>query len=105
MQIRSGVPLATAQGFATHQPNPRLIQTLAKQLGVAREKFPPVAPESGNLGPSTCGVALDQLLRAERANKAIRTDHVYLASLGPGLLWGPGGSAGMSKGRIKGGDL
>jgi 3-oxoacyl-[acyl-carrier-protein] synthase-3 len=90
VELRSGIPRGSVGGFATHQPNPRLVALLAKQCGVSRSTFPPVAQVSGNLGSSTCGAALHEALR--NALKHARYDRrpIFLASLGPGLLFGGG---------------
>lgn len=90
LELRSGIARAEVQGFATHQPNPRLIAVLAKQCGVPQEKFPLVAQTSGNLGSSTCAVALDSILRRPDDPHGSRGGPVFLASLGPGLLFGAG---------------
>ena len=89
-ELRSGLPRSSAQGLATHQPNPRLVSLLAKQLGLAADKFPSVARTFGNLGSSTCGVALDAILQSARSLDASRHGPIFLASLGPGLLFGGG---------------
>ncbi|MGH9861553.1 MAG: 3-oxoacyl-ACP synthase III family protein [Candidatus Acidiferrales bacterium] len=87
LELRTGIRISSAAGFATHQPNPRLVGVLAKQLGAPMEKFPPVARRYGNLGSSTCGVALAQALAS--AGAAGRTaGPIFVASLGPGLLFG-----------------
>jgi 3-oxoacyl-[acyl-carrier-protein] synthase-3 len=90
VELRSGIPRGSVGGFATHQPNPRLVALLAKQCGVSFSTFPPVARVSGNLGSSTCGAALHEALRS--ASKQARSDRrpIFLASLGPGLLFGGG---------------
>jgi 3-oxoacyl-[acyl-carrier-protein] synthase-3 len=90
VELRSGIPRAAVGGFATHQPNPRLVTLLAKQCGVSPNVFPPVAKISGNLGSSTCGAALHAALR--NAAKQAQGDRrpIFLASLGPGLLFGGG---------------
>jgi 3-oxoacyl-[acyl-carrier-protein] synthase III len=90
VELRSGIPRGSVGGFATHQPNPRLVALLAKQCGVSPGTFPPVARVSGNLGSSTCGAALHEALRS--ASKQARHDRraIFLASLGPGLLFGGG---------------
>lgn len=90
LELRSGIPRASLQGLATHQPNPRLISVLAKQCGLPEEKFPAVAKLYGNLGSSTCGVALDAILQATRGTEADQRRPIFLASLGPGLLFGGG---------------
>lgn len=89
-ESRSGFSRKDAFGFATHQPNPRLVSLLAKQIGVSVELFPRVAELHGNLGASTCGVALHELLQAALQEKASGGKPIFLASLGPGLLFGGG---------------
>jgi 3-oxoacyl-[acyl-carrier-protein] synthase-3 len=90
VELRSGIPRGSVGGFATHQPNPRLVALLAKQCGVSPETFPSIARTWGNLGSSTCGAALHEALR--NASKQARGDRrpIFLASLGPGLLFGGG---------------
>jgi 3-oxoacyl-[acyl-carrier-protein] synthase III len=87
VELRSGIPRAAVGGFATHQPNPRLVALLAKQCGVSPEAFPPVAKTSGNLGSSMCGAALHACLQASKHQRGGRKP-IFLASLGPGLLFG-----------------
>jgi 3-oxoacyl-[acyl-carrier-protein] synthase III len=87
IELRSNLPRASLAGLATHQPNPRLLALLAKQCGLPEEKFPPVARKYGNLGSSTCGLALDQLLHST-GTRPPEHQPIFLASLGPGLLFG-----------------
>ena len=90
VESRSGIPRASVGGFATHQPNPRLVALLAKQCGVSPDTFPPIARTAGNLGSSTCGAALHATLQS--ASNLARSERkpIFLASLGPGLLYGGG---------------
>jgi 3-oxoacyl-[acyl-carrier-protein] synthase III len=90
VELRSGIPRGSVGGFATHQPNPRLVMLLAKQCDVSPGTFPPIARVYGNLGSSTCGAALHEALR--NAAKQAQQDRrpIFLASLGPGLLFGGG---------------
>lgn len=88
VEMRSGIPRGSVGGFATHQPNPRLVTLLAKQCGVSPSAFPPVARVSGNLGSSTCGVALHEALRSASKHAPADRRPIFLASLGPGLLFG-----------------
>jgi 3-oxoacyl-[acyl-carrier-protein] synthase-3 len=97
----SGICRREVGAFATHQPNPRLVTLLAKQCNVPVEVFPEVARKSGNLGSSTCGVALHVTLEAARKMPVLARKPIFLASLGPGLLYGggwltPGGVAGIA---------
>jgi 3-oxoacyl-[acyl-carrier-protein] synthase III len=90
IEQQSGISRAAAGAFATHQPNPRLVTLLAKQCGVAAELFPRVARIYGNLGSSTCGVALSSAMEAAFRSEAGERKPIFLASLGPGLLFGGG---------------
>jgi len=89
LEQRSGVKRSEVAGFATHQPNPRLVALLAKKAGIALEKFPPVADVRGNVGSTTCAAALHYAIERARSNDGHRQP-VFLASLGPGLLFGGG---------------
>jgi len=99
IELRSGIPRTSVGGFATHQPNPRLVALLAKQCGDSPDTFPPVVRTSGNLGSSTCGAALHAALQS--ASKQGRGDRrpIFLASLGPGLLFGGGWLAPLKNGK------
>src|SRR6266446_10316917 len=90
VELRSGIPRTSVGGFATHQPNPRLVALLAKQYGVSSELFPPIAKTSGNLGSSMCGAALHACLQAAARQPRGERKPIFLASLGPGLLFGGG---------------
>jgi 3-oxoacyl-[acyl-carrier-protein] synthase-3 len=90
VERRSGIPRAQVGAFATHQPNPRLVALLAKQLEVPAKTFPPIGTTSGNLGSSMCGVVLHAALQEAAMQPFERRQPVFLASLGPGLLYGGG---------------
>lgn len=90
IEQRSGIARASLAGLATHQPNPRLVELLARQCNLPEEKFPAVARKFGNLGSSTCGVALDVLLQSAAGMDLTARGPIFLASLGPGLLFGGG---------------
>ena len=90
VETRSGIPRASVGGFATHQPNPRLLTLLAKQCGVSAEAFPPICRTAGNLGSSMCGAALHAALQDAARAQAGGRKPIFLASLGPGLLFGGG---------------
>jgi len=90
IELRSGISRSAVAGFATHQPNPRLVTLLAKQCGVPPEKFPPIARDAGNLGSTTCAAALHAILHSAAAQSPSQRQPIFLASLGPGLLFGGG---------------
>ncbi len=88
--LHTGLGLEAASSFATHQPNPRLLELLARQAGLPLEKFPVVAKTCGNLGSSTCGVALAKALEEHGIKPADQRGPIFLAAVGPGMLWGGG---------------
>jgi 3-oxoacyl-[acyl-carrier-protein] synthase III len=90
VEQRSGIARAEVAAFATHQPNPRLMALVAKQCNVPESAFPEVARKSGNLGASTCGTALHLALAESAKIPALERRPIFLASLGPGLLFGGG---------------
>lgn len=90
LERRSGVTRGEVAAFATHQPNPRLVKLLAKKIGVPVERFPPVADRRGNLGSTTCAAALHFALQRAGEEDPRRRKPIFLASLGPGLLYGGG---------------
>jgi 3-oxoacyl-[acyl-carrier-protein] synthase III len=90
VERRSGIPRGEAAAFVTHQPNPRLVTLLAKQLDVPLAAFPPIAATRGNLGSSTCGAALHAALQRAWDQPGRQRKPFFLASLGPGLLFGGG---------------
>lgn len=99
LELRTGISRRTVSFFATHQPNPRLLAVLARQAGVPLEKFPAVAKTCGNLGSSTCGVALAKALEELAARPEIERGPIFLAAVGPGMIWG-GGHLVLTKMRV-----
>jgi len=90
VEQRSGIRRANVAAFATHQPNPRLMALVARQCNVPESAFPEVARKAGNLGASTCGTALHLALEEARKRPVLERRPIFLASLGPGLLFGGG---------------
>jgi 3-oxoacyl-[acyl-carrier-protein] synthase-3 len=90
VEHRSGISRDHVGAFATHQPNPRLVKLLAKQLRVSAKHFPPIGTTRGNLGSSMCGAALHDALHHAATQTPEHRQPVFLASLGPGLLFGGG---------------
>lgn len=90
IERRSGVSRSEVLAFATHQPNPRLLGLIARQCRIPMNKFPAVARTAGNLGSSTCASALHQTLAAARSGGQRSSSPVFIASLGPGLVYGGG---------------
>jgi 3-oxoacyl-[acyl-carrier-protein] synthase-3 len=83
----SGVSRAAFSAFALHQPNPRLLDTLITRTNLAADKVPLVAKHCGNLGSSTCGVALTMALDSNATKFREARGPILAASLGPGMAW------------------
>jgi len=90
LESRSGIVRGEVAAFATHQPNPRLIALLARKAGVALERFPLIADVRGNLGSTTCAAALHTALVSASSSANPARGPIFVASLGPGLLFGGG---------------
>lgn len=90
LECRSGVARHDVAAFATHQPNPRLVALLARKSGIARERFPLIADTRGNLGSTTCAAALHAALEWMHTDANRAEGPIFLAALGPGLLFGGG---------------
>ncbi|HTQ87536.1 MAG TPA: 3-oxoacyl-[acyl-carrier-protein] synthase III C-terminal domain-containing protein [Candidatus Solibacter sp.] len=88
LESRSGCRLESASSFATHQPNPRLLEMLARQSGIPLERFPVVCRSFGNLGSSTTGVALSLALERYSPGGGQPSGPIFVAALGPGLVLG-----------------
>ena len=88
LELQSGRNRDDVSAFAVHQPNPRLLEILARQIRVPIAKFPLVAKHSGNLGAATCGVALCKALAASSTLHGDQRQPVFLAAVGPGMQWG-----------------
>jgi 3-oxoacyl-[acyl-carrier-protein] synthase-3 len=88
LESRTGCRLDDACSFATHQPNPRLLEMLARQSGLPLERFPVVCRSFGNLGSSTAGVALSLSLEQNSPRGNERPGPIFVAALGPGLVLG-----------------
>jgi 3-oxoacyl-[acyl-carrier-protein] synthase-3 len=87
LETASGVRREAAIGFALHQPNPRLTKILLQRARLPLEKVPLIAGLYGNLGSSTCGVALSALMDLHAKKPSSQRGPIFLAAVGPGLLW------------------
>jgi 3-oxoacyl-[acyl-carrier-protein] synthase-3 len=87
LEITSGRNRQEASAFAVHQPNPRLVDILVRQANLPPGRVPVVARTRGNLGSSTCGVALSMALEEHGAKPRDERGPIFLAAVGPGMLW------------------
>ncbi len=68
-----------------HQANKRIITAVAKQLGMADEKFFSNVEKYGNTAAASIPIALDEALREGRAKKG---DLILTVTFGGGFTWG-----------------
>ncbi len=87
LESASGRSRDTASAFALHQPNPRIVEMFLQRARLPAEKVPVVIKTAGNLGSSTCGLALSTALEEHARKPRSRRGPIFVAALGPGLLW------------------
>lgn len=87
LEMAAGVMRERASSFALHQPNPRLVETLIRRAKLPSEKVPLVAKAWGNLGSSTCGVALSMAMDDHAKKPRDERGPIFAVSVGPGMLW------------------
>ncbi len=71
--------------FVLHQANKRIVEAVAKRLGVGIEKFPMNLQEYGNTSSASIPILLDELRRDGKLKKGQK---VLIAGFGAGLSWG-----------------
>jgi 3-oxoacyl-[acyl-carrier-protein] synthase-3 len=67
-----------------HQANMRIIESLAKRLGIPMDKFHNNLDRYGNTSAASVPIALDEAYRAGRIQSG---DLVLLVAFGAGLTW------------------
>jgi 3-oxoacyl-[acyl-carrier-protein] synthase-3 len=87
LKMRVNVSLGDVSAFALHQPNHRLAEILIRRAKLPTGKVPLVAKSCGNLGSSTCGVALSTALDSLGQKTKSERGPILVASVGPGMLW------------------
>jgi 3-oxoacyl-[acyl-carrier-protein] synthase-3 len=81
----SGVQLSDVKWIIPHQANLRMLQQVAKRLGVPVEKVYLTIERFGNISSATIPIALDEAVRNGSIQKG---DLVILTAFGGGLTWG-----------------
>lgn len=81
----SQVTLGQVDYFILHQANKRIVESVAKRLGVDIEKFPMNLQEYGNTSSASIPILLDEMNRDGRLKQG---QTVVLAGFGAGLSWG-----------------
>ena len=89
LETLSGRARSTVDYFAIHEPNPRLVHVFAHKAEIPLEKIAQLTKTCGNLGSATCGVSLcDALTKTQVTRTAAHHPLIFVAAVGPGLLWG-----------------
>lgn len=81
----NGITIDQVDLIIPHQANLRIIQGMAKRLGVSMDKVYVNIERYGNMSSATVPVALDEAVRSGRIKKG---DLVLLTAFGGGLTWG-----------------
>ena len=77
--------IADIDYFILHQANRRIVEAVAKRLGVEIEKFPMNLQEYGNTSSASIPILLDEL----RRSRVLQPGHrIVLAGFGAWLSWG-----------------
>ena len=71
--------------YVLHQANSRIIQSVAKRLKEAEEKFPMNLERHGNTSAASIPILLDEMNREGKLQKG---DKIILSGFGAGLTWG-----------------
>ncbi|MGH8458486.1 MAG: 3-oxoacyl-ACP synthase III family protein, partial [Nevskiales bacterium] len=87
LEAATGRRRDAASAFAIHQPNPRIVEIFLRRAKLPPEKVPVLTRTTGNLGSSTCGLALSTALEEHARQPRSRRGPIFVAALGPGLLW------------------
>ncbi|MGQ0534190.1 MAG: beta-ketoacyl-ACP synthase III [Caulobacteraceae bacterium] len=82
---RAGTPLDTVDWFVPHQANQRILDGVARKLGIDVDKVISTVALHGNTSAASVPLALDVAVRDGRIK---RGDLVLMEALGGGLTWG-----------------
>ena len=81
----AGVAVSDIDVLIVHQANLRIVEGVAKQLGLPSEKVPHNIERYGNTTAATIPIALDEARKAGRVKEG---DLVCFVGLGAGFHWG-----------------
>ena len=82
---QSGMDAGDISWFVLHQANIRILQSVAKRLGVSEEKFPISLDHCGNISAASVPILLDEM---NQKGMLKRGDKIVLSGFGGGLSWG-----------------
>ena len=81
----TGKKLSDVSFFVPHQANLRIMQAIAKRIGLPMEKVSVVLNKFGNCSSASIGLALTDALENNKINEG---DLVLLTGFGGGFTWG-----------------
>lgn len=81
----SGVAIEEIDWFVPHQANKRILDGVAKKLGIDESKVVVTVAQHGNTSAASIPLALDQAIRDGRIKKG---DLVLIEAMGGGFTWG-----------------
>ena len=82
---KTGIGKGEVDLFVLHQANVRILEAIAKRLGVSMNKLPVNLTEVGNMSSAAIPVLLDQLNREGKLKKGMK---LILSGFGAGLTYG-----------------
>ena len=71
--------------FILHQANQRIVEAVARRMGVSMERFPMNLQEYGNTSSASIPILLDELRREQILKPGQK---IVMAGFGAGLSWG-----------------
>jgi 3-oxoacyl-[acyl-carrier-protein] synthase-3 len=82
---RNGLAPADVSLIVPHQANARILEAVARELGVGPERMAVNIDRLGNTSAASIPIALEE---ASRSGRLASGDHVVLVAFGAGLTWG-----------------
>ncbi|MCC6931721.1 MAG: ketoacyl-ACP synthase III [Deltaproteobacteria bacterium] len=82
---KTGINISEVTHFVSHQANMRILQGMAKQLGIPEERVPSNIARYGNTSAGTIPILLTEMIDLGRLKKG---DLVLLSAVGAGITWG-----------------
>lgn len=82
---KNGLKKEEIDYFVLHQANKRIVESVAKRMGVPIEKFPMNLQEYGNTSSASIPILLDEMNREGMLKKGQK---IVIAGFGAGLSWG-----------------
>ena len=82
---RAGVAMSDVDWFVPHQANRRILEAVAKRVGIAESRVITTIAEHGNTSAASVPLALTEAVKDDRIKKG---DLVLMEAMGGGLTWG-----------------